>query len=353
MSYFLLNKELDYLRGFCHNCAVEGSSLTLVDKTRKGIFISRVFDSHEGEMVWHRLKLLQTGAIGRLSLGIYASEETSLRSQGVTWDILSLLRSEDMPYEKKKSLCKAFLQKRIDGEKDMLLHEVKGRYLWFFLEFQCESIDEISIFFPKETWMKYLPQVYQTGAESQSFTERFLGVFQSFYDELTEEIEQSHYNLSPFGASPEMLLFLGEILSIEQIHSFSQEKLRLLLDKAPSLFAKRGTKAGLLAMLKLYTGEEAYILEENQEPHHITVLLREEFLVGGHREVVTKLTDSFVPANLVVKLMDLRDFVLLGEPLYLGVNSKVNAFEGISLDGLARLDYTVIGDENKEGKTNE
>ena len=87
----------------------------------------------------------------------------------------------------------ACLQAVFKKPEDVLLHQVKGRYLWFKVILAGQKgrepeISRMQIYFPKDTWLKYLPEVYQNDVESASFLERYLAIFQSVYEDMTKRI---------------------------------------------------------------------------------------------------------------------------------------------------------------------
>lgn len=67
------------------------------------------------------------------------------------------------------------LAKEIRGDEDVLLFDVRGRYLWFLLETggpagDFDGIREIRIDFPKQSWISWLPEVYQGTGKNRGFS---------------------------------------------------------------------------------------------------------------------------------------------------------------------------------------
>lgn len=55
-KYFIFNKESDYRRGYLQNMTVERNGISAERSSKKkGVFLSRILDSQEIEMNWHRL----------------------------------------------------------------------------------------------------------------------------------------------------------------------------------------------------------------------------------------------------------------------------------------------------------
>ena len=110
-------------------------------------------------------------------------------SRVITWEdgsqpVDELIADTDVPLEEKKRRMQTCQSRYIKGEVDVLLFDVRGRYLWFLLETdgvagEFEGISSIRIDFPKESWVSWLPEVYQGAGKSRDFLERYLGIFQS------------------------------------------------------------------------------------------------------------------------------------------------------------------------------
>ncbi|PSP32862.1 hypothetical protein BRC64_04960 [Halobacteriales archaeon QH_10_67_22] len=81
---------------------------------------------------------------------------------------------------------------------------------------------------------------------------RFLSVFESVYTDIEEEIEDLPRYFDPEGVPGEYLSWLNRWLALETGADWPESARRELLARAPSLFKRRGTRAGLRAYLQLY-----------------------------------------------------------------------------------------------------
>ena len=188
MSYFVVNKQMDYDRGFLRGGAFRDGRLRISDGAPCAYFFSRVFDSRLEETEWGRAVLdVQENAGAGLQLSVYASERDWIQTEGLHVPIQKLISDPALPMEKKEELFGPLLKKRFVGKNDVLLNGISGRYLFFLLVlFRQEtelSCGGICLFFPKKSWLDYLPSVYRRDPEGADFTERFLGIFQSLYDD--------------------------------------------------------------------------------------------------------------------------------------------------------------------------
>ena len=74
MSYFVINKQMDYDRGYLRGGIFREGRLSFPDGSSSLCFISRVFDSREEETEWGRAVLdAPENAGAALQLTVYAS----------------------------------------------------------------------------------------------------------------------------------------------------------------------------------------------------------------------------------------------------------------------------------------
>ncbi len=361
MNYFIFNKVSDYQRGVVENCDICENGIRVTEGNVKGRFFSRVLDSGENETIWHRMKLVPSHEQVNYKIFFYASNSRYVHVKGQEQIISEVLKDEKVSINEKKQWFEHELKKVITNQEDVLLHEVKGRYFWVLVElydydYDYTGVEDICFYFPKETWMKYLPSVYQKDEDSLSFLERYLGVFQSTYDELDYEIANNQYKLEPLTTSKEFLYFLAELVDIEHAYSWKESTLREVIAKSSELYKKRGTKQGLIDIIKIATKEEPIIVEGWQlegrpdlqerfygtSKNSITVLVNERHLKEREREILMNLIQGFTPVGIEINLRDIREYTVLGEHLYLGVNSKLETYENLKLDGLSRIDSSII-----------
>src|SRR5699024_4629621 len=120
----------------------------------RGVFFSKVLDSGEKEMQWHRMTceipVLRTG----IHFWLYCSDTEEVIYNGNKADIEEVLLS-DIESEEKRRICQNFLKKEFLNETDVLLHDVKGRFIWLCVEIYAgqeenAAVDNIFIYFPRQ-----------------------------------------------------------------------------------------------------------------------------------------------------------------------------------------------------------
>ena len=375
-NYFVFNKPADYRRGWGDNIQCLGSSIRAEDPARPGILWSRLLDSREKETVWHRLTM-DCCSLGEASIrfAFYCAESRTLPFRGETWDLEELLRSPDLTDEDRWEAFAPFLARTALSPRDILLHDLTGRYLWFRAELlpqggQSPEVGRLMLRFPKETWLQYLPEVYQAEAAGRSFTERFLGIFQSLYDDLDRDIRQVARYFDPDVVGGEYLEWLAGWLDVEDGYLWPEEKLRTLVRRGMELYRIRGTRRYVVEMVKLYTGREPWVVEHSEvepfltdvgrsallgelygeSPYMVTMILEGDALESNEAyKALLRIIDNAKPAWVEVNLVVLTPYLFLDQYSYLGINSTLDRYRPLDLDGSSALPFTRLGGESEQG----
>lgn len=366
MKYFLYNKALDYRKGYMDNCLYDGSVLRVAEPEQnpRGIFISAVMDSREPETVWHRL-FMSCESIGDASIqfSMYSSD----RKEGVE----DLLKDSRSSLTEKKRALKTYLRAEFLNPEDVLLHQVRGRYFWFLAELFAQGamspgIRTVQIFFPKETWTSYLPDLYRSDPESASFLDRFLGIFQSIYEETEQKIRSSDRLLDPRVTESQVLLWLAGWLDVDHVSMWPEDRLRSLMGQAVGLYKRRGTREGLLSMVRLYIGrdQDVFLVEYHdlspflsdmergahwgrlygRDKNQCFLLVKEEAVRSPFEfRALQCIVEEERPAQTPVKLVVLKPYITLGSHSYMGVNTYLWRPRPLQFDGISLLPYTVLG----------
>lgn len=143
------------------------------------------------------------------------------------------------------------------NQTDVLLDDVVGRYLHVKLELvgsidATPQVGSFRAYCPKRTYLRYLPEHFQTSDTSTRFLERYLSVFQSEFVDIEEEIERVSRYFDAEAVPSEYLSWLGDWLAVEFDEEWPEGARREFLLEAPELFRQRGTEAGLERKIRLY-----------------------------------------------------------------------------------------------------
>ena len=247
---------------------------------------------------------------------------------------------------------------------DALILGGVGRYLWLRVEIigneeQSPSIKSLRLDFPRSTYLRYLPAVYQEDETSRDFLERFLSLFETFFAELEGRIAHiaRYFDVDSSLATGDFLRWLASWLAVSVDKGWSEERLRALVRAAPEVYKKRGTRAGLEEMIEIFTGERPLIVEHFQttcahavepqqtasdhearveieelyrslygtDPYCFCVLLKPFQLSGEEeRKAVRRIIDAEKPAHTCAGMLVLQPWIHLDMHTYLDVNTYLS-----------------------------
>lgn len=355
MKYFIFNKDMDYRRGIYCNLRLSCGSAALEAETggAPGVFLSRVLDSGEKGCRWHRLVMdLQVGENMAVFLYLF-STDSQIEAEAFTANRRreELMTGHDQASDPAPLMeqLKPFLRGTFRNPRDILLHQITGRYLWLGLALWGNGaagpvIREIRLYFPRESWNRYLPEIYQD--ESQVFLDQFLSIFQSLYMDLETQIRGSSRYLDLGAAPDEVLPWLASWLGVEDSDLWPPERLRSYLVQWPELCRLRGTPVGLIRLVELYTGYPVYLQERAPgDDVHCFRLFIDEAAVAGAREyqALLQVIREGKPADMEVFVIALKPWVFLDQHTYLGINSRLNQYGEAALDCGDSIPYAVLG----------
>lgn len=351
MDYYLFNKAQDYRRGQCENVQFDEGRLKLLDAGKPGRFLSRTLDSWEKETVWHRL-LVRSRIGGNMAVVISTYATDSEAEKRMAEEQAARQLSLESRMAAMASMA-GMEQLTARNPQDLLLHQVKGRYLWIGMTLwgdgaQGPEVSLVQIFFPQESWNQYLPEIYQTG-ESE-FLVRFLAIFQTLYDRLEREIRGSARLLDLKSAPPETLRSLGEWLHVDNSHLWTTDHLRQYLERGAGTYENRGTAAALERKVEIFTGEKPLIQEGiwGEPAHRFRIFLSEQAVPDQKTYLALgRIIREGKPADMEADIIILRPWTVLGQHVYLGVNSYLNDYQEAVLNGQAMMGSAMFGGKDE------
>lgn len=271
-----------------------------LDGPRIGVYYSNAVDSGVQQTQWYRFMLEGEFPEGtKVEFDYHISDYTSDKlkaNEPILWknweeghisdNCISdepkaketIERNSDEPKAKETIEWKKGLSgsSTIQGEerRDALFQtEEKGRYLWFRIiligtESLSPKISSVTVYFPKVSYLEYLPPVYREDFANNDFLDRFLAIFESIFFEIDFTIDHLSRWLDAAGTPPEFLDWLGSWIGADQgrVESlyrkeFPEAKKREYISRAVSMYKERGTKAGLENLISFYTGKTPIIIE--------------------------------------------------------------------------------------------
>lgn len=353
MKYLLWNKAEDYQRGRMERVVVHRRELHLADAaaTEAGTFVSCLMDAREKQMVWQRMVTnIQLGENMAVEIAVYATD-----SEAEVQFVEQLLdQRDDTSLMDKTRRMDDLQQLRVRNPQDILLHQVTGRYLWIRINMWGNGqsgpvIKTIQIFFPRITWNRYLPGLYQ-GSE-QEFLTRYLAIFQTLYQDLDTTIRTDLGWLDVGAAKDGELQWLAGWLHARNSHLWETDRLRRCLSDGGAVFRGLGTVRGLIQTVLIFTCEQPYIKEAqgHEDAYTFTLYIKEAVIADVRRyRALLQVIEEAKPADMRVNLIPLKPFLFLDQDTYLGINSQLGNYGTAVLAEPAALDFVVLGGRHEE-----
>ncbi len=146
---------------------------------------------------------------------------------------------------------------------EVLLQSPPGRYLWLRLTFRSDGegtplVRSALVYAPRRSSLRFLPPVFREDPVGADFLDRFLGYFDTVFDEVEAQVEAFPAYLDPQGVpSGAALAWLGRWLGATFSADWPEPQRRAFVEQAVQLHRQRGTVAGLQALIRLRTGLRA------------------------------------------------------------------------------------------------
>jgi phage tail-like protein len=222
---------------------------------RTGTYITQALDSNISNCQWHRVLLNASVPDGTsIQIDSFTSEIQSNPISPITGLAVNQWQ-----------LC---VKAGYDNP-DCLVQSGPGRYLWLRLTFnsnglQSPELRSLKVFYPRVSYLQYLPAVYQEDETSRPFLERFLSIFQSEFDYLDYRIDRIWQLFNPGSIPAKDLNWLASWLGVVVNPAWSQSKLRSMIKNAFQAQCTGGTVAGLKQAIQDYVGVQTVIVEHFQ-----------------------------------------------------------------------------------------
>lgn len=198
---------------------------------------------------------------GRLHIDMELSSETMIVVYAAA---LSVLPADS---NISKELFETEGTKVFINREDMLLYDLKGRYLLIMVEARGEgrlSIGNIKVYEKGDFLLDMFPGIYR---KRNSVLHRYLSIFTTIYQNMQERIEELPMFFIPDKAPKDMLPVLARWMGLDLGEGILDEKvLRLLVKEAYSLNRVRGTRQAIQRIIEILTGRKPLIAESNLIP---------------------------------------------------------------------------------------
>jgi len=256
---------------------------------------------------------------------------------------------------------------------DTLITDAKGRYLWLRIEMfrdvtarSSPLIRSLKAYFPRLTYLRYLPATYQEDPASRDFLERFLSIFETVFGSIESETEAVTSLFDIKAAPSEFLPWLSAWLAQAFNGNWPEDRWREFLSRAVELYKQRGTRKIIDEMIRIFTGESPLIVEPFQlrcpgglidqdfsklfgsDPYTFCVLLKPgQIATETEVNTVRRIIDREKPAHTAGGLQILQSVIVLGTHTYLGINTCFS--EPVFVTGRAVLPMDTVLEDSERG----
>jgi phage tail-like protein len=259
----------------------------------EGIYYSPTLDKGIEKKSWHRLefefvnqRLPENAAI---EVSYYSSDDMVLRNL-VDAIIDESGQSVRQRIDDLESLLSPYWETEQNVLKAMLFRKsAEGRFLWLKLSVttfdpaEKPSIKSMKVYYPRLSYLRYLPAVYQEDPVSRDFLERFLSLFETIFYDLELNILSLFQYFNPETTMKKFLPWLAGWLNMSFEEAWKEQTKRNLIQNAMELYKKKGTPGGIADFIELVVGQRPIIYEN--------ALFAEPFVLGG---------DFYVGQNIIV-----------------------------------------------------
>ena len=330
----------------------EGTYLCSTGTKSSQYFVLPALDSGVQDCPWGRLRfelILPENCICYL----YVAASNDKVGQEILMD------AECDVLEKKKML-QALNGLCFINKPDVLLYEIEGRYLWIMVEVIGANvrIGNIRAEAPGDNFMQTFPEVYR---EKNSFFHRYMSVYSSIYNDFQEKLDMRK-ELLPIETAPLPLLELyAKWLGIDVNGGYlGEETLRQLLQEAPALLKRKGTRFCIERICNILLGEKPTIVERSQiqnyvrrtekqqydnlygDSHYDVTLLLKNYVEEKRKEQLLHLLSQFKPVRSRLQIVFLEPMGVLDEYSYMDDNAVIFTQNEGMLDAAQIADGTII-----------
>ena len=206
----------------------------------KGCYYSRTLDSGIQKCEWHRLAFesdMPSKTI--LEVSYHASDDSSLKNM-----INEILANPEQSLQAKAESIDGLIPwtEPVRNPQDMLLLGETGRYLWLKLELATldemvkPTLTQMTVYYPRISYLRYLPAIYQENPLSKDFLERFLSIFESLFNDVETEICHVFEYFDPNTAPQDFLTWLASWLNFALEEDWPQGKNSIRFKGSPSMY---------------------------------------------------------------------------------------------------------------------
>lgn len=221
---------------------------------REGVWVSTYLDSRIYRCQWHRIEFdlvdtLPPGAQVKVSTFSTDDDSTPIPPpDSQAWDAVDgfigpMQQGAPQPVD--------------DEPPDLLVQSREGQFLAIMIRLQGDgyatpTIHAVRVYYPRSSYLKYLPALYSSDDRSRWFLERYLSLFQTEWEQLGKAIDTTTALFDPAAVPDRFLDYIASWLALPLEGRWNTAQKRAMLQAAPRFYPLRGTAAGLRLYLQVY-----------------------------------------------------------------------------------------------------
>lgn len=334
----------------------QGSVLSVQEGRDHFVILNR-FRSYEGDARWGRFHC-KADLSSSSMLKIYAFAVNAQAEQAERLN--DFFHDPAVPWREKRGY---FGRDGVEfvNHKDVLLYDLQGEYLWIAIgieEAGRDRIYDMKLDTQGDNFMQTFPEIYQ---EENGFFHRYMSVFSSIYQDISDEIEGMDRYLNIETTPFPVLMQIAGWFGFETEGDFLEEKLlRRLVREIYHLNRIKGTKQVMKDLIRAVLGDEAYIIERNRLRGYIQSDRKDTYqkLYGSTMQDVTILVkrpedeklqsqimyllQQFKPARSRIRLVFSESCNHLDSYCYLDYNAALSEIGYACLDNNSRINGTIV-----------
>ncbi|MEO8018368.1 MAG: PA14 domain-containing protein [Pseudomonadota bacterium] len=141
------------------------------------------------------------------------------------------------------------------------------RYLWLRVELtgsgrETAVLEQVAAETRGENYLDDLPRIYRRDDQATRFLERWLTQFRGQLDDRERHLHEVAREFDPLSAPPARLSIATDAIAFDVPQGTGLDATRALLARAPELYARRGTLAGVADMVEVQSGIRPQIFED-------------------------------------------------------------------------------------------
>lgn len=342
--------------------------VALSDPLESGYYITPMFDTMDPGSSYNRLVVDAESAGVKVEILVGATDYGSVFIDDKEVSLENYFADGRVPYEEKAAALRALSSVRAVNERDILLHELAGRYVWvmvavFPMGEGSFVLNGLRLEFPKYSFTEYFPEIYQDNV----FFDKFIAVFQSMYLDVERRVDDIPRLLDYETTPEENVAYLADWLGIDNPGGvYTDGQLRKLIRDNDIYQGAKGTRAALEKIIEMTTGIRPRIVEYFQwskltknEPqrelmNHLYGGTSNDFCVildltgldaplPIDRESLEKIVESYSVIGTGHRIVFLRRCSHTDMHCYLDVNGCLSTPETASVDGVMLGSHITVG----------